>query len=113
MGGKVHKKGVAKALRTYGRALKPVGKFLAPVADVARSVAIKKLQGMGRSGGRVGTSPSSYTPRSLESYEPVQFGGAKPRSARAAIVKAVMAKNGCSMIEASKFVKTHHLYTPK
>jgi hypothetical protein len=109
-GGKVHKQGFAKALRTYGRALKPVGKFLEPVAVAARDVAINKLRGMGRSGGRVGTSPSSYTPRTLESYEPVEFGGARPKSARAAIVKAVMAKNGCSMIEASKFIKKNNLY---
>ena len=112
LGGKVHKTGVAKALRTYGRALKPAAKFVAPVADVARDVAISKLQGMGRKGrkgGRVGASPSTYTPRTLTSYEPVIKGGARKLD-RAAIVKAVMAKNGCGMIEASKFVKANRLY---
>lgn len=43
-------------------------------------------------------------------------GGKKPlgesdgRLARAKIVKQVMAKHGCSMIEASKYVKEHGLY---
>lgn len=43
-------------------------------------------------------------------------GGKKPlmegdgRLARAKIVKQVMAKRGCSMIEASKYVKEHNLY---
>jgi len=43
-------------------------------------------------------------------------GGKKPlmesdgRVARAKIVKQVMAKHGCSMIEASKYVKEHNLY---
>jgi len=36
--------------------------------------------------------------------------GGGARSARAAIVKKVMAEKGCSMIEASKYVKEHGLY---
>jgi len=36
--------------------------------------------------------------------------GGGARSARAEIVKKVMAEKGCSMIEASKYVKAHGLY---
>jgi hypothetical protein len=32
------------------------------------------------------------------------------RSVRAAIVRKVMQEHGCSMIEASKYVKAHNLY---
>jgi vacuolar-type H+-ATPase subunit H len=42
-----------------------------------------------------------------------EMGGAKPKrppSARAMIVKKVMAEKGCSMIEASKYVKANNLY---
>jgi hypothetical protein len=41
------------------------------------------------------------------------LGGKRPPSARALIVKKVMADKGLSLIEASKYVKAHGLYTPK
>lgn len=58
--------------------LQDVGRFIAPVAKAARKKAIEKIEGMGR-----------------------------PPSARAAVVKAIMAKHGLGMIEASKFVKAN------
>jgi len=78
------------------------GETGAKVADKISSL------GLGRKRrGRAGPKPS---------YATHGFGGGGPRSgpsARNAIVKEVMQKEGLSLIEASKFVKAHGLYTPK
>ena len=56
------------------------------------------IEGSGESGGAIGSKNPMMK----------SVGGA--RAARAAIVKKVMAEKGCSMIEASKYVKAHGLY---
>ncbi len=88
---KVRKEGFAKALRTYGRAVAPLGKNLKPVKQALTSKAVETIQ----------------------SVNPMMMAGKKakrPASARAAIVKKVMAEKGMGMIEASKYVKANGLY---
>ena len=55
-----------------------------------------------------GTSKIGYVPSSL--HYATKEGSGRGRSARAAIVKMVMAEQGLKMIEASKYVKEHGLY---
>ncbi len=105
---KVRKQGVAKALRTYGRAVKPLGKNLKSVKKAAADAAVRELSGQ---------SSMPY----VEAYEveaapyfpsPPMKGGKRARkpSARNVIVKKVMAEKGLSLIEASKYVKAKGLY---
>jgi hypothetical protein len=81
----VKKTGLAKALRTFGRVVKPLGKNLKPVKEALTERAVSEIMGSGMKKKR-------------------------PASARAMIVKKVMAENGMSMIEASKYVKANGLY---
>jgi hypothetical protein len=80
----VKKTGLAKALRTFGRAVKPLGKNLKPVKEALMERAVGEIMGAGKM--------------------------KRPASARAMIVKKVMAEQGLSMIEASKYVKANGLY---
>lgn len=64
-----------------------------------------------------GISPVGYVPSSLHMAKPPHHpppkkgkGTGGGRSARASIVKRVMAEKGLKMIEASKYVKEHNLY---
>ena len=52
---------------------------------------------------------SSVYPPALQSYTAGK-GGARPKSARGAIVSEIMKKHGLSLPEASKYVKQHNLY---
>ena len=51
----------------------------------------------------------SLTPKKKYGWNTL-FGGAKPKSARGAIVAKVMKERGLSLGQASKFVKEHGLY---
>jgi ribosomal protein L29 len=81
-GGK-KKYGVSRFVKDLGKISKAVGlkQVLKPIAQAATKKAVGKIEGAGRG-----------------------------RSARAEIVKKVMADKGLSMIEASKYVKANNLY---
>jgi len=83
---------------TTDMGLKPIG--FKPktdfIRDPNRSGSLRQLKGV--------TSKGGYLSGQYEGM------GGGSRSARAEIVKKVMAEKGCSMIEASKYVKAHNLY---
>jgi len=125
---KVRKQGAAKALRTFGRAVKPLGKNLKPVKAALAARAVRELEGdmpMAQAevvGGKISrmkkakkwTDYAENTAyKALDLAQAARsVGGAKPKrtNARAVVVKKVMAEKGLSMIEASKYVKAHNLY---
>jgi len=131
---KVKKTGLAKALRTFGRAVKPLGKNLKPVKDALAERAVQEIEGpsmfAGRQVKKTGLAKALRTfGRAVKplgkNLKPVkealmdravgEIMGAgmkkkRPASARAMIVKKVMAEKGLSMIEASKYVKANGLY---
>nr|WPF46868.1 MAG: hypothetical protein [Lake Baikal virophage 15] len=136
MGGrqnKVKKTGLAKALRTFGRAVKPLGKTINPLKQALVKEAIGEVQYGGkvkktgfakalRTYGRA-VKPLGKTINPLkkalveEAIGEIKYGGKKPkksvangRAARAAIVKKVMAEKGLGMIAASSYVKKNGLY---
>jgi hypothetical protein len=136
MGGrqnKVKKTGLAKALRTFGRAVKPLGKTINPLKQALVEEAIGEVQYGGkvkksgfakalRTYGRA-VKPLGKTINPLkkalveEAIGEIKYGGRKPkksvgngRSARAEIVKKVMKEQGLGMIDASSFVKKNNLY---
>jgi hypothetical protein len=136
MGGrqnKVKKTGLAKALRTFGRAVKPLGKTINPLKQALVEEAIGEVQYGGkvkksgfakalRTYGRA-VKPLGKTINPLkkalveEAIGEIKYGGRKPkksvgngRAARAEIVKKVMKEQGLGMIAASSFVKKNNLY---
>ena len=117
-GGKINWKKVGRSashvLGTIKKAampvLKPVLKEIAPIAKQAilkygKDAVMNYLVPAAETAAVVGAGIS----RRRHSSELVQGSGRKP-NARAQIVKQVMAKRGCSMIEASKIVKAEGLY---
>lgn len=108
-------------VKKFKKWTKAIGDFLKPVAKPITSAFTKKVvekiqgAGRGRSMARSKSRGRSMSRRS-PSDSPERKGRAKPRvmvksrSARTAIVKQVMKQHGLSMIEASKYVKTHGLY---
>ena len=131
---KVKKTGLAKALRTFGRAVKPLGKNLKPVKDALAERAVQEIEGPSMFAGRQNTVKKTGLAKALRTFgravkpvgknlKPVKqalaeravgeimgAGKKRPASARAMIVKKVMAEKGLSMIEASKYVKANGLY---
>jgi hypothetical protein len=76
------------------------------------SMGLSQVRGGGGMVGGCGewTRPTGGSkPVPASALQEVKVGG-KGRSARAAVVKKVMADKGLSMIEASKYVKAHKLY---
>ena len=59
---------------------------------------------------QTGNLPDSAYSRGVRGRGKSSGRGKDGRSARAAIVRQVMRENGCSMIEASKYVKANNLY---
>jgi hypothetical protein len=129
---KVKKTGLAKAVRTFGRAVKPLGKTLKPVKDALVERAVEEIEGPSMFAGRqvkktglakaVRTFGRAVKPLG-KNLKPVKqalaeravgeimgAGKKRPKSARAMIVKKVMAEKGMGMIEASKYVKANGLY---
>ena len=131
---KVKKTGLAKALRTFGRAVKPLGKNLKPVKDALAERAVQEIEGPSMFAGRQNTVKKTGLAKALRTFgravkpvgknlKPVKdalaeravgeimgAGKKRPKSARAMIVKKVMAEKGMGMIEASKYVKANGLY---
>lgn len=131
---KVKKTGLAKALRTFGRAVKPLGKNLKPVKDALAERVVQEIEGPSMFAGRQNTVKKTGLAKALRTFgravkplgknlKPVKealtdravgeimgAGKKRPKSARAMIVKKVMAEKGMGMIEASKYVKANGLY---
>ena len=113
-GGKINWKKVGRSashvLGTIKKAAMPVLKEIAPIAKQAilkygKDAVMNYLVPAAETAAVVGAGIS----RRRHSSELVQGSGRKP-NARAQIVKQVMSKRGCSMIEASKIVKAEGLY---
>ena len=108
-GGKINR--LKKARRWTGFAADTVSKGLDLGAKAKRLFGMGELEGCGLTKGSTEAKERMSELRAMRVKKPPKV--KRPPGERALIVKQVMAERGCSMIEASKAVKSEGLYQKK